>query len=293
MPGSLAGSEPDFDLTAYAETQDPSFKYSSRKQKSPSVGRVTSSREYQGPDGTSRGESEQQLLLVLCVMGYHRVQHFLIPPTAQWNKRRALGEGVSFAVEEASLPVWRILNHISHRHPHGRVNQKQISYFTDHTGTRWDSNTRVAFKVPGKVKSSLLEIIQELWILCHPSLHNHPYIVQLLGVAWVRRLDNDAVQPGEDEQQRLRRDQPTIVIEHASHGSLYDFLGSSVYAIQRVSLETKVRLCMNLLDGMLVWQRTAVALDSDVTDDPLLDSSCMWCCAWRYQTRERSYLRYI
>lgn len=208
-----------------------------------------SSLEYQGLDPEFITDWEQQLLMVLRIMGLYSLQHFLIPATAQWKKRRGLGEGISFTVEEASLPVWRALSHMTHRHPHGRVDQRQISYFTDHTGTRWDSNTRVAFKVPPS-SQDLGDVIQELQILCHPPLQNHPSIVQLLGIAWVRQPKVDD-QDG-TEQQRLQQEQPTIVTEYASHGSLYDFLRSSTYNVQQVSLKTKLRLCMNLLEGLLV-----------------------------------------
>ena len=137
------------------------------------------------------------------------------------------------------------------------MDQKQISYFVDHTGTRWDSDTRVAYKVPPNDEGNLSDVIQELQTLCHPPLRNHPNIVRLLGIAWVRQTSVDLVQPNEDERQRLRRDQPTVVTEYASHGSLYDFLQSRAYIVQRVSLKTKLLLCMDLLEGMLVGQRYA------------------------------------
>ena len=234
----------DQDFYIRIRPSDSQGSRSQRRRGSPSL-------EFQGLDDTFCSDSEEQLLMVLRIMGLCSLQHFLIPAEAQWNKRRGLGEGASFAVEEASLPVWRVLSHETHRRPHGRVDLKQISYFTDHTGTRWDSKTRVAFKVSpegpeGPEGPDFLDLISELQVLCHPPLYNHPNIVQLLGIAWVR-------QPGvENEQQRLRRDQPTTVTEYASHGSLHEFLRSPAYTVQRVSLKTKLRLCMDLLEGMLV-----------------------------------------
>ena len=269
---SMAG--PGHDVEPHANAVYPGLPLvSSRRLRRSQQQTGISSLEYQGLDPEFETDWEQQLLMVLRIMGLYSLQHFLIPATAQWNKRRGLGEGISFTVEEASLPVWRALSHMTHRHPHGRVDQRQISYFTDHTGTRWDSNTRVAFKVPSdkvpsdkvppESKEYLGDVIQELQILCHPPLHNHPNIVQLLGIAWVRQPKVD--DQDWTEEQRLQQERPTIVTEYASHCSLYDFLRSSTYNVQQVSLKTKLRLCMNLLEGLLVWNRKNIAGDNDLS----------------------------
>ena len=251
-------ARPGYNLELRLETDhDSSRKWSRRLRKSRQRRVNVSSLKYQGVGSSFSTDLEQQLVLILRIMGLYKLQHFLVPATAQWNKRRGLGEGISYTVEEASLPVWRALSHTTYCHPRGRVDQKQISYFTDHTGTRWDSNTRVAFKVPPSDQEILSEVIQELQILCHPPLRNHPNLVRLLGIAWIHQTSVDIAQPKEDERQRVRRDQPIVVTEYASHGSLYDFLQSHAYTVQRVSLKTKLRLCTDLLKGMLVGQRYA------------------------------------
>ena len=253
-----AGSGYNLELSPLGTDHDSSRKWSRRRlRKSKQQRRNVSSPEYQGVGVNFSTDLDQQLVCILRIVGLCNLQHFLIPATAQWNKRRGLGKGISFLVEEASLPVWRALSHTNYRHPRGIVDQKQLSYFTDHTGTRWDSNTRVAFKVPPNNEERLYDVIQELQILCHPPLRNHPNLVRLLGIAWVRQTSVDIAQPNEDEQQLVRRDQPIVVTEYASHGSLYDFLRSHIYTVQRVSLKTKLRLCMDLLEGLLVGQRYA------------------------------------
>ena len=263
---STPKSADDIELKAAQTYADPSLK-SFRRRRSRKA-RGISSRTPQGHDsfGSLPNDPDQQLLMVLRIMGLYRLQHFLIPGTALWNKRRALGQGISFAVEEASLPVWKALGHETHRQPHARANQAQNSYFTDHTGFRWNNETRVAFKLPdvdmnspdavNKTINDLSELIQELLILCHPPLYNHPHIVKLLGVAWIRQPSEDGVQITNDKRQRLQRDQPTMVTEYASHGSLSEFLRSPIYKHQTVSLKTKLRLCVDLLEGMLVWIKT-------------------------------------
>lgn len=195
------------------------------------------------------GDPGRELLDLLCVMGYHGVEHFVIPGTARWNKRRGLGEGSSFAVEEASLPLSTAVDSLSHRKPQGRLNHNQNWYFTDHTGIRWKADTRVAFKVPENDRKDLRDIIQEVRILCHPPLQNHPNIVSLLGIAWVRQAKEDSAHT---EEGNVQRDRPTVVIAHAPHGSLYDFVTSPAYRDQHVSLKAKLRLCMDVLKAMMV-----------------------------------------
>ena len=192
-------------------------------------------------------------------MGYHGVEHFSIPITPLWNKRQGLGDGTSYIVEEASLPLSGIMGSINHHKPHGRLNLNQDWYFTDHAGRRWNRQTRAAFKVPGSQESSpeskesndidLLNIIQELRILCHPPLNNHPNIVSLLGIAWIIQPKQGDTRSDEDSSQR---DRPTVVIESAPLGSLHDFVQTRSYREQHVSLKTKLSLCIDILRAMLV-----------------------------------------
>ena len=59
----------------------------------------------QSLDENFSNDSGKQLLMVLRILECDDHQNLLIAGTAQWNKRRDLGKGFSFAVEEVSLPV--------------------------------------------------------------------------------------------------------------------------------------------------------------------------------------------
>ena len=228
---------------------DSSVRWTRRSGRTSQPRNRVSMNEVDGPSGAVDRVLGRQLLDLLGLMGYHGVEHFVIPGTARWNKRRGLGQGISFAVEEASLPLTMAVSSLSLHRPHGRLNHNQNRYFTDHTGRRWNFRTRVAFKIPESPRYDLLDVIQEVHILCHPPLQDHPNIVSLLGIAWLNQPKGDSTQLEEDMSQR---DRPTVVIEQAPHGALYDFLRTSSYMDQHVSLKTKLRLCIDVLNAMSV-----------------------------------------
>ena len=105
--------------------------------------------------------------------------------------RRRLGEGGSYSVEEAYLPIRdAFIDQFPRNGSQGR------QHFVDHTGAAWSRNTVAAYKKSsvtvadavmddGPKRRRLDDALTELQVLCHRPLWRHPNIVRLLGVAWL------------------------------------------------------------------------------------------------------------
>lgn len=249
------------DVDANIQPQTSTF-YSRRRQ--------VKRRRFQSDEYSTRGGSNisgsldgtpitQPLLLILRLLSYYKIQLFSVGPSQTWNLRQTLGEGSTFSVDGANLPIWRGLSDLRYRNLDLK-GPKEKFYFNDHTQTKWDHNTLVAYKVLVSNKDMdrsmiIVDMITELRVLCHPPLQNHPNIVRLLGVAWVREIDLGSTltpAPNQSAEDFEMCNRPTVVVERAPYGSLLDFLRSDEFRATRSSLVAKVYLCLDVLNGITV-----------------------------------------
>lgn len=98
-------------------------------------------------------------------------------------------------------------------------------------------------------KTAYKALICELLVLEHPVLKNHPNIQQLVGVTWDVQMF----------QGSLIRVMPVLVFKQADHGTLSDFMNSSVSFTQRL------RLCRDIgraLEPMHEFSRYSALLQA-------------------------------
>lgn len=218
-----------------------------------------------GPDAppvSNESESVERLLLkILRVLQYSKVNALAISPNTQFNTRRELGHGASFAVEQSFIPFKSTGYYDAYRQLDVESPDTK-KHFIDHTGTKWETTTEVAYKrIYIKKKGlddkfdrrRLDDTLVELRVLCHESLQTHPNIVRFLGVAWLKDESLDI--PSEEHEQSIHSSPqywPQAVMEKAEYGSLRDFLGSDQFKASRASLKAKAKLCLDVLFGLLV-----------------------------------------
>jgi hypothetical protein len=164
------------DVGANIQPQTSTF-YSRRRQ----VKRL----RFQSDEYSTRGGSNisgsldrtpitQSLLLILRLLSYYKIQLFSVDPSQKWNLRQTLGEGSTFSVDGADLPIWRALSNLKYRNLDLKGPGEKF-YFNDHTQTKWDHNTLVAYKALVTNKDMdrsviTVDMITELRVLCHPLL---------------------------------------------------------------------------------------------------------------------------
>ena len=86
-------------------------------------------------------------------------------------------------------------------------------------------------------KAKILKpLVQELRVLGHPPLRDHPNIIDLFGVAWEKQLDPFG-QPW-----------PILVLEYASGGSLTEFFSLNQ---NEITWSTSLRLSQDIASGLL------------------------------------------
>lgn len=173
------------------------------------------------------------LLLLLQVLTFYKVKHLPISLLEGFHRGIALGKGASFNVKEFPLPTDGALHHLRIRDGYG--GSEGDSHFEDITNERWATDTKGAYK---SVSSNLYsELVRELRVLCHPPLQD--FVVRLAGIAWIARpTPRGGSNPGE---------RPVIIVERAPHGSLHDFMQSTVWTSSQVSLKAKLRVCVRVL----------------------------------------------
>jgi hypothetical protein len=211
---------------------------------------------------SNESESAERLLLkILRVLQYSKVAALAIPPGTEFNTRRILGYGTSFAVEQSFIPI----KSTSYYEAYRRLDLESPdtkTHFIDHTGTKWETTTEVAYKRLSIKKNELDQnfdrrrlddTLVELRVLCHESLQTHPNIVRLLGVAWLKDESLDVRTEGHEQSIHSGPQYwPVAVTEKAEYGSLHDFLASDQFKASRTSLKAKVKLCLDVLFGLLV-----------------------------------------
>jgi hypothetical protein len=219
---------------------------------------------------SNESESVERLLLkILRVLQYSKVAALAISPSTQFNTRRILGHGTSFSVEQSFIPIKSTTYYEAYRQL-DLESPDTKTHFIDHTGTKWETTTEVAYKRLSIKKSELDQkfdrrrlddTLVELRVLCHESLQTHPNIVRLLGVAWLKDENLDVQTEGYEQSIHSGPQYwPVAVTEKAEYGSLHDFLASDQFKASRTSLKAKVKLCLDVLFGLLVrpWQLTVL-----------------------------------
>lgn len=195
----------------------------------------------------------KDLLLVLRLMRKYGIHSFSVPQNLRWNRRHELGEGASFAVQEYNLPMWSAFQtHQRYRDLNVKGPNERF-HFTDHANTTWNSSTRVAYKAVNRKSNHLKDVLSELRILCHPPLLSQENIACFLGVAWIMQQKTDALRsPTTPNSPTIIQEWPVLVLEKAKHGSLTQFMESKRSKSDRLSLNSKLRLCIDVLNGLCV-----------------------------------------
>ena len=197
------------------------------------------------------------LLLILQLIALYHIHILSVPPQLRWNRRQDLGSGASFEVEQAVLPLWSAKTQLAMRNTiplaTGSLGDPN---FIDHTGTKWSPDTIVAFKaLVSSDEERASEVIRELRVLCHEPLREHPNIVRLLGVSFVRResvasLFNGRTASYPDNIRLGQPNSPVLVVERALPGSLYEFLKRKEARLW--SIKTKLYIAADILNGLTV-----------------------------------------
>jgi serine/threonine protein kinase len=81
----------------------------------------------------------------------------------------------------------------------------------------------------------LKPLVQELRVLAHPPLRDHPNIIDLFGVAWEKKLDC------------FGRSWPILVLEYASNGNLMEFL---ILNHHEITWPTSLRISQDIASGL-------------------------------------------
>jgi hypothetical protein len=222
------------------------------------TGRHQSSTEQPISHSKSSDRPWTPLLSILRILQFSKVHSLGVNASPMFNTRRLLGRGISFVVEEAALPL-PSTTLVGFRQLNIPDITKNIE-FTDHTGTKWANTTQVAYKEFAVdemrldsefFRQRLKDTTVELQVVCHAPLHNHPNIVRLLGIAWLRDQDLGTIGDG-PQTPPYPLEWPTIVTERAPGGSLHNFLTSKTYNSSQVSLKVKWSLCLDVLYGVAV-----------------------------------------
>ncbi|MCJ1316221.1 hypothetical protein MMC15_001542 [Xylographa vitiligo] len=101
----------------------------------------------------------------------------------------------------------------------------------------------------------LRSLVMELRILSHTSLHKHPNIIKLFGIAWQDEFDSHGVSLSA----------PVLVQELAKYGNLRQYLK----ARQGLDADLKVRVCKGVASGLEALHRCGI-LHGDVKCDNVL-----------------------
>jgi hypothetical protein len=164
--------------------------------------------------------------------------------------RESLGKGITFTVEQADIPIREALGDWTYTK---FAKGQRMGYFADHTGTKWSWDTVVAYKSirDRKSKADIMpELVKELRVLCHQPLQNHPNIVRLLGLTWLR--EEDMASSLASSEVIGTREWPVILTEKATLGSLSEFLRSGKELRSPISLVAKLNFAGNILLALTV-----------------------------------------
>jgi hypothetical protein len=103
----------------------------------------------------------------------------------------------------------------------GKINQALVNI-----------QTSFAFKQFKRVSQSdpFREIVQEIVVLRHPVVHDHPHIIQLIGICWDIPYNNQVW--------------PVLVFEKTHLGDLYHFARCSIG--RDLCLEDKLKVCVEI-----------------------------------------------
>jgi len=225
---------------------------------------------YQSHRKTALDCYEPLILVILRLLSYHKIRVFPADSTINQIIREPLGDGSTFVVDASDLPLWRTMSNLQYRDL-SFPRRREKFHFTDHTNTKWDHKTVGAYKtlVYGEDRRRdqlMLGLVTELRILSHPPLQRHPNIVHFIGFVWIRDQQffaNTREVDVEVENDDLEepREWPTVVTQKAPHGSLRTFMSSLLYQDTRCSLDAKILLCMDVLNGISVSPTSLVNLD--------------------------------
>lgn len=123
-----------------------------------------------------------------------------------------------------------------------RINQALLSIQTSFAFKRFNHDNQ---------SDPFRETVQEMAILGHPLVQNHPHIVQLIGICWDVLEDNESI-PKDDQgiskdNQDISTDiqvWPVLVFEKSHLGDLYSFQQSS--RGKDLSVECKLKICADV-----------------------------------------------
>ncbi|RPB11193.1 ankyrin [Morchella conica CCBAS932] len=118
----------------------------------------------------------------------------------------------------------------------------------------------------GAVEERLEAVILEVRVLTHPPMYFHKNIVDFLGVSWQCELPE--VEPGQTETDLPPPKRvPVILLEYAKHGSLEDFMQTTLY--DAMSFDGRVSLCRDIAEGLAVLHKHQV-VHGDIKPDNIL-----------------------
>jgi hypothetical protein len=98
------------------------------------------------------------------------------------------------------------------------------------------------------------DLLLELRILSHPPLQRHPNIIHVLGFAWIQDIQffENAFRKRYAEEKEEPWEWPVVVTPRAPHGSLRCFMKSEKFRAVLPSIQTKLALCADVLNGLIV-----------------------------------------
>jgi hypothetical protein len=197
-------------------------------------------------------------LLIVRLLADHRIQVFPSDTHIAQYDREKLGDGSTFTVEASTLPIWQSRAHFRYRDPTFQ-RQGDRFHFVDHTQTSWDHTTIGAYKTikyrqDHDREQLMKDLLLELRILSHIPLQRHSNIIHVLGFAWIQDLQffENVPELRGAEKEDEPREWPVVVTQKAPHGSLRTFMKSEKFRTVLPSLRTKLSLCADILNGLVV-----------------------------------------
>jgi serine/threonine protein kinase len=171
-------------------------------------------------------------------IGPFAIDHFMIPMGIEED---ILGEGVTFLVTEALLPL-PLSRHSKKKK--GLVALKRVK--------------APLYLIERVEKKAIEKVCFELRVLLHEAIRSHANVVDILCIAWEMRGS------GSDD----RTPSPVLIMEHAAFGAL-----SSYQATNKLTWEQKRRLCLEIACGLEVLHDSGI-IHGDVKSENVLLSPC-------------------
>jgi hypothetical protein len=134
------------------------------------------------------------------------------------------------------LPItWQSTRELAGRGKTSEISQSSINLQTSLAFKRVAKKDK-RYEPEGQIFQS---VINEITALCHPSIRNHPNIVELQGICWDIPVKEDI-----DDNEMVERVWPALVFEKSEFGDLGHF--ATMPICRELGFKDRLELCMGI-----------------------------------------------